>query len=176
MTAPDREQQIKERLVRVDEGHPHSVDFIVHAPEDVAYLLEENERLRGEVKRLREWEAVIKVYGAPDLDDYGRVLTDRDRLARRVEELEGVVAVADAMYAANAAKAQAASNAQYQAEFGHDGPSLAGPLGAEGRAYVYRRHQLSRQYPDLPDAAVALGRCAALSTTRGEGEGGGDGD
>lgn len=71
--------------------------------------------------------------------------------------LRQLVAFADQMFAEQAAKAQAESDARYQAEFGHNGPRLAGPLGSAGRTYVYNRHVLGRRI-GLPDAAVALGQ------------------
>ena len=70
---------------------------------------------------------------------------------------ENLVAAADKMYRENAEKAQKESDAAHWAEFGHNGPSLAGPLGMSGRQYLYWRHTYG---PDLglPSAAVALGQ------------------
>lgn len=53
-----------------------------------------------------------------------------------------LVRLADAMYVAAAEQAQERSRKEYQAEFGHDGPSLAGFLsGGADRNYHYARHK-----------------------------------
>lgn len=76
------------------------------------------------------------------------------------KRLRALVAIADTMYAEHAAEVQKASDAQYQAEFGHDGPHIAAALGSAGREYVYERHQVSKDFPDMPEAATALGQLA----------------
>lgn len=77
-----------------------------------------------------------------------------------IEALRAQVARGDALLAAVKAKAQAESSAEYQAEFGHNGPSLAGLPGIDStdRTYIYYRHQLSDQFPHLPNAMTALGQ------------------
>lgn len=74
-----------------------------------------------------------------------------------VEALKQLVAIADRMFAEEKAKVQAESDAQYQAEFGHNGPSIASPLDSAGREYVFYRHRLGRRL-GLPDAAISLGQ------------------
>lgn len=69
--------------------------------------------------------------------------------------LRQLVLLADAVYAEQVAKAQAESDARYQAEFGHNGPSLAGALGSPGRAYNYHRRVLS-DLLGLPELPVSL--------------------
>jgi hypothetical protein len=100
-----------------------------------------------------------------DYSSLGEVRDECFRLADEVEKLEAqvaamrsLIAIADQMFTENAAKVQAASDAKYQAEFGHNGPRIASPLDSAGRIYVFERHRLSREYPEMPDAAVALGQ------------------
>lgn len=62
--------------------------------------------------------------------------------AREIEELQGVVELADALYVSAATQAQDESRRKYQEEFGHNGPSLAGFLrGGADRNYHYARHK-----------------------------------
>lgn len=76
-----------------------------------------------------------------------------------------LIAKADAMYRELYGHFKAESDAKYQAEFGHDGPSLAGfpiqspnPLNSANRTYVYWRYRFSEKYPEAPKPREALGR------------------
>lgn len=82
----------------------------------------------------------------------------REQLEAENAAMRSLIAIADQMFTEHAAKVQAESDAKYQAEFGHNGPRIASPLNSAGRVYVYERHRLSRNYPDMPDAMTALGQ------------------
>lgn len=86
--------------------------------------------------------------------------------ADEIEALRAQVARGDALLAAVRQRAQDESDAKHRAEFGHNGPSVAGVfpgLSSPDRTYVYYRHELSRRFPDLPDAAIALGQRATTA-------------
>lgn len=79
--------------------------------------------------------------------------TEQEKMA----DLERLIALADRMFAEHAAKVQETSNAEYQAEFGHNGPRIASPLHSAGREYVFWRHRYGEKH-GLPDASKALGQ------------------
>jgi hypothetical protein len=101
---------------------------------------------------------------AKDLAKQFRVVVSTKESAAEIEALRAQVARGDALLAAVRQRAQDESDAKHRAEFGHNGPSVAGVfpgLSSPDRTYVYYRHELSRQFPDLPDAAIALGQRVA---------------
>lgn len=74
------------------------------------------------------------------LDGFVRVACKQG--AQEIGRLQEIVALADALYVSAAKQAQDESRERYQAEFGHNGPSLAGFLsGGADRNYHYARHK-----------------------------------
>lgn len=137
---------------------------------------------RGEESQT-EWEMAGKTVNDATMDDIRQRYEVHDRIVKdpkwdgkavksegwemfqEIRRLRMMVAMADRLYASVHAHFQAASDREYNEEFGHKGPHLAGlplrstePLNSPDRTYVYWRHRLSDDYPTLPDAGIALGQ------------------